>query len=767
MDSLASHHLLPPLLSYAQAGTGPVPATHDQEQLNRLLREMNALLSDHHRDAGETLFKAYKCGSYSKVLEFVAFRERLKYSHTSALAKAEASLLVLSHAAVSQHLEASALAVRSACLALPPADAPSSTAAPAREPSQQPERQYTSGCKLRFNEDLSTRPAWYPPTSEASHLAPTEWWSGRSSSTGQGYGRRWWSGAKSAESSRAEAIALREAKVGAVQRRWLLPHLLAGALMLPPDSNDPAMILPLGEALTRLSNSLSIKPETLLDDTQFEQLSAQLSSTQLDSASGSKASELVEARELDVLHLHLFAAAASVVSELESALGELSASEQSATCTAANCTAAASVVSELESAIGELSASEQSATCTAANCTAAASVVSELESAIGELSASEQSATCTAATCSTATCTAAASVVSELESAIRELSASEQSATCTAATCTAATCTAAASVVSELESAIGELSASEQSATCTAATCTAATCTAAASVVSELESAIGELSASEQSATCTAATCTAATCTAAASVVSELESALGELSASEQSSTCTAATCTAATCTAAASVVCELESALATCTAAASVVCELESALGSSPSASEQSATCTATGQIAALQTLLASIAARVRGSTGSGGIVPGAVLNVAYVFVTEHVQLLVLCLMAWSKKVKAAKKKKGAPSTPSASLIESLASLHQSVATVHLSLTEAFTPLGGNPEAAGRKAEAALKLVEEAGAGSMSSLCSWQTTVVASKVVTSLVMEQQQTANEILQLVLTQSKAAAALSFA
>lgn len=73
MDTLAGHHLLPALAAFAAvpggpaAGAGVGAASVDAAQLRRLLKESLALYDDHHKDAGDTLFTAYKQGTYSKV----------------------------------------------------------------------------------------------------------------------------------------------------------------------------------------------------------------------------------------------------------------------------------------------------------------------------------------------------------------------------------------------------------------------------------------------------------------------------------------------------------------------------------------------------------------------------------------------------------------------------------------------------------------------------------------------------------------------------
>lgn len=84
MDTLGSHLLLPPLLTWPYGGgmeaaessshpastldviSGPLHQEH-QQLLGRALRDSRAVFEDHARDAGESLFTAYGHGMYTKV----------------------------------------------------------------------------------------------------------------------------------------------------------------------------------------------------------------------------------------------------------------------------------------------------------------------------------------------------------------------------------------------------------------------------------------------------------------------------------------------------------------------------------------------------------------------------------------------------------------------------------------------------------------------------------------------------------------------------
>ncbi|MEW5318613.1 MAG: hypothetical protein WDW38_009823 [Sanguina aurantia] len=115
LDSLGSHHLLPALSCWAPSD--PLHST--------LLQSTTALFDNHRSDGPETLQGAYKHGIYSKVLEFVAFAERLEQSHTRSVVRASAAGLQL-RSACSQQQSSGGLsaAVAAAAAALPIADMP-------------------------------------------------------------------------------------------------------------------------------------------------------------------------------------------------------------------------------------------------------------------------------------------------------------------------------------------------------------------------------------------------------------------------------------------------------------------------------------------------------------------------------------------------------------------------------------------------------------------------------------------------------------------
>lgn len=157
----------------------------------------------------------------------MAFRERLDAAHTRAMARAEQAILTITSSAAQGH-SAVLHSALTATKALPISGIPvrladgsgtsSSTSGSISNTSQQavssvPVTAHTNGssstsssqlqakagalqgskegaaASLRFNEDLATRPAWYPPTSAPLMLAPAVWWEGAQSHMGQAAGR--------------------------------------------------------------------------------------------------------------------------------------------------------------------------------------------------------------------------------------------------------------------------------------------------------------------------------------------------------------------------------------------------------------------------------------------------------------------------------------------------------------------------------------------------------------------------------------------------
>ncbi|KAL0030478.1 hypothetical protein WJX79_008715 [Trebouxia sp. C0005] len=95
-DSITGHHMLPVALGCQDAPT-----------LDRLLSETILLHEDHDRDAGDTLIMAFDRGTFTKIIEFVDFKERLERSHALAVARSEQSLIQIrrSDGGSSKHIQ--------------------------------------------------------------------------------------------------------------------------------------------------------------------------------------------------------------------------------------------------------------------------------------------------------------------------------------------------------------------------------------------------------------------------------------------------------------------------------------------------------------------------------------------------------------------------------------------------------------------------------------------------------------------------------------
>lgn len=81
LDSIASHFWYPFMRSY-----------HCQEALRKFALDANGLFTSQKSDVEETTFTAYQEGTYTKILEFVSFKERLEMSHTFHLVKCDQSI---------------------------------------------------------------------------------------------------------------------------------------------------------------------------------------------------------------------------------------------------------------------------------------------------------------------------------------------------------------------------------------------------------------------------------------------------------------------------------------------------------------------------------------------------------------------------------------------------------------------------------------------------------------------------------------------------
>ncbi|CAL5333968.1 unnamed protein product [Camellia sinensis] len=135
-----SHHILPQMLAS--------PLWVD---LGDLLRDYLRFMDDHFRESADLTFLAYRHRNYSKVIEFVQFKERLQHSGQYLMAKIEAPILQLKQNADNIKDEESVL--KSLKCGVHSLELSSET-----------------GCRfLSFNEDLQIRP-WWTPTYDKNYL---------------------------------------------------------------------------------------------------------------------------------------------------------------------------------------------------------------------------------------------------------------------------------------------------------------------------------------------------------------------------------------------------------------------------------------------------------------------------------------------------------------------------------------------------------------------------------------------------------------------
>ncbi|XAR60788.1 hypothetical protein NMG60_11034292 [Bertholletia excelsa] len=135
-----SHHILPQMLMS--------PLWVD---LGDLLRDYLKFMDDHFRESADLTFLAYRHRNYSKVIEFIQFKERLQRSNQYLMAKVEAPILQLKQNADKIEEEEGVLeSLKCGVHFL--------------------ELSSEIGCKsLTFNEDLQLRP-WWTPTYDKNYL---------------------------------------------------------------------------------------------------------------------------------------------------------------------------------------------------------------------------------------------------------------------------------------------------------------------------------------------------------------------------------------------------------------------------------------------------------------------------------------------------------------------------------------------------------------------------------------------------------------------
>ena len=170
------------------------------------------------RPAGWTLTNVQQATSntnrircFPQVAEFVDFKERLQHSHTRALAAVARTLLAEHTSSSSTGSKAGAGAGGTASQRTGLLHAAQLLAAAAEREVAAGEGRggAVGGALVRFNEDLSTRPSWYPPGSAAGS-AVGDWW--QAAAQGQpppGYARCWWSRPLAAQAASPSGAAWR------------------------------------------------------------------------------------------------------------------------------------------------------------------------------------------------------------------------------------------------------------------------------------------------------------------------------------------------------------------------------------------------------------------------------------------------------------------------------------------------------------------------------------------------------------------------------
>ncbi len=157
------------------------------------------------------------------MLESIAFTERLSASHTLAVSEVES---VLSDLRTAVHTHAATKAPGPTG----PTTLPATLAThltPALSRTQLSWQHLPTHNTLRYNQDLATRPGWYPPTPGSVTLAPALWWERRGAHAAQGRGQcEWWTAPHAAESAHACAVEIRTQQAAAVRARWCVAHAL-------------------------------------------------------------------------------------------------------------------------------------------------------------------------------------------------------------------------------------------------------------------------------------------------------------------------------------------------------------------------------------------------------------------------------------------------------------------------------------------------------------------------------------------------------------
>ncbi|XP_038723807.1 N-terminal acetyltransferase B complex auxiliary subunit NAA25-like isoform X2 [Tripterygium wilfordii] len=140
-----SHHMLPQMLK------SPLWV-----ELNNLLKDYLRFMDDYFRESADLTFLAYRHRNYSKVIEFVQFKEHLQRSNQYLVARIEAAILQLKQNA--DNLEEEELVLESLNCGIQFAELSNEI-----RPKS-----------LTFNEDLQSRPWWTPISGKNYLLGPFE-----------------------------------------------------------------------------------------------------------------------------------------------------------------------------------------------------------------------------------------------------------------------------------------------------------------------------------------------------------------------------------------------------------------------------------------------------------------------------------------------------------------------------------------------------------------------------------------------------------------
>lgn len=156
LDSLASHFLIPALIAGSMDGSSI---------LSKLFSGVDTLHTKQLHEAKEALATAYEQKTYSKVIEIVDFIDKLTQSHTKYLFQAEKVIEQLRLTANPSSLHGEAVRAGT------PESEHATTAVSSASDSAAVK--YTN---IRFNEDLSCRPAWYFVPCAEPRCAVVSWW---------------------------------------------------------------------------------------------------------------------------------------------------------------------------------------------------------------------------------------------------------------------------------------------------------------------------------------------------------------------------------------------------------------------------------------------------------------------------------------------------------------------------------------------------------------------------------------------------------------